>query len=114
MKGNAKVVKRLNEVLTNELTAIDQYFVHAKMFEHAEALVERLLFLEGLPNVQRPQPRPTPSPCARSSGERAPCSAARTIWRSVIALQMQMYMTNTPLEPASTTQATSVSPACRG
>ncbi len=34
MKGNAKVVKRLNEVLTNELTAIDQYFVHAKMFEH--------------------------------------------------------------------------------
>ena len=34
MKGNAKVVKRLNEVLTNELTAIDQYFLHAKMFEH--------------------------------------------------------------------------------
>jgi len=72
MKGNPKVVKRLNEVLTNELTAIDQYFVHAKMFEHwglgrlgaterkasidemkhAEALVERILFLEGLPNLQ--------------------------------------------------------------
>ena len=72
MKGNPKVVKRLNEVLTNELTAIDQYFVHAKMFEHwglgrlgaterkasidemkhAEALVERVLFLEGLPNLQ--------------------------------------------------------------
>lgn len=72
MKGNAGVIKRLNEVLTNELTAIDQYFVHAKMFEHwglvrlgekerkasidemkhAEALVERILFLEGLPNLQ--------------------------------------------------------------
>jgi len=72
MKGNAKVVKRLNEVLTNELTAIDQYFVHAKMFDnwgfgrlgaherkasidemkHAESLIERILFLEGVPNLQ--------------------------------------------------------------
>ncbi len=72
MKGNPKIIKRLNEVLTNELTAIDQYFVHAKMFEHwglgrlgeaerkasidemkhAEALTERILFLEGLPNLQ--------------------------------------------------------------
>ena len=72
MKGNPKVVKRLNEVLANELTAIDQYFAHAKIFEHwglgrlgaterkasidemkhAEALIERILFLEGLPNLQ--------------------------------------------------------------
>jgi bacterioferritin len=72
VKGNAGVIKHLNEVLTNELTAIDQYFVHAKMFghwglgrlaaqerkasidemKHAETLIERILFLEGLPNLQ--------------------------------------------------------------
>jgi bacterioferritin len=72
MKGDANIVKRLNQVLTNELTAIDQYFLHAKMFEHwglsrlatlerkasldemkhAEALIERILFLEGVPNLQ--------------------------------------------------------------
>lgn len=72
MKGNPKIIGRLNEVLTNELTAIDQYFLHAKMFDHwglarlagyerkasidemkhADSLAERILFLEGLPNLQ--------------------------------------------------------------
>jgi bacterioferritin len=72
MKGNAKVIKHLNDVLTNELTAIDQYFVHAKMFanwgfgrlakrerdasidemKHAEALMERILFLDGTPSME--------------------------------------------------------------
>ncbi len=73
MKGDAKVIDILNDVLTAELTAINQYFVHAEMCEnwgyqrllkiirkesidemkHAEALIERVLFLEGIPNVQR-------------------------------------------------------------
>lgn len=73
MKGNAKVIEALNEVLTAELTAINQYFIHAKMCEnwgyerlyehtrheaieemkHADDLIERILFLEGLPNMQR-------------------------------------------------------------
>jgi bacterioferritin len=73
MKGNEQVVALLNELLANELTAINQYFVHSKMCQnwgyerlatklrdesidemrHADEIVGRILFLEGVPNLQR-------------------------------------------------------------
>ena len=71
MKGNSKVIASLNGLLHNELAAIDQYFIHSRMYDdwgldklfkqldhemqeeltHADALIKRILFLEGIPNI---------------------------------------------------------------
>jgi bacterioferritin len=76
VKGDPKVIEALNEVLTAELTAINQYFIHHKMCEnwgyerlsknkraesvdemkHANTVIERILYLDGVPNMQRLSP----------------------------------------------------------
>ncbi len=76
MKGNVKVIEVLNSLLAGELTAIDQYFVHSRMYEdwglsklydrighemqdeteHADQMIKRILFLEGSPDVSKREP----------------------------------------------------------
>ncbi|WP_446810498.1 bacterioferritin [Methylomonas sp. 2BW1-5-20] len=76
MQGDKQVIAHLNELLAGELTAIDQYFIHSRMYEnwgfsklyerinhevqdetgHADALIKRILFLEGIPDLSKREP----------------------------------------------------------
>ena len=76
MKGDIKVIEQLNKLLAGELTAMDQYFIHSRMYEnwgfnklyerinhemqdetsHADALIKRILFLEGVPDLSTREP----------------------------------------------------------
>lgn len=76
MKGHPQIIAALNELLANELTAMDQYFIHSRMYHdwglsklferidhevtdekaHASALIERILFLEGTPDLSKRDP----------------------------------------------------------
>lgn len=76
MKGDAKLIEKLNELLAGELTAIDQYFIHSRMYhdwgfeklyerieherieetQHADQLIKRILFLEGVPDLSKREP----------------------------------------------------------
>src|SRR5215510_14597899 len=96
MKGNDKVIAKFNEALREELTAINQYFVHAEMchnwgyhrlgnyikkqsigeMKHAEEILERILFLDGIPSMQ-------PLPLSRCRPRRAPPSPTRCTSLSV-------------------------------
>lgn len=76
MQGNSEIIKALNDLLAGELTAMDQYFIHSRMFQdwgliklyerinhemddekaHADLLIQRILFLEGIPDLSKRDP----------------------------------------------------------
>ena len=80
MKGNQAIIDKLNDLLASELAAMDQYFIHSEMYAdwgftklyeriahefddekgHAKVLIERILFLEGTPNMVKRDPRKCP------------------------------------------------------
>ena len=100
MQGDPAIISMLNDVLTAELTAINQYFIHAKMcsnwgydrlaehsrqesieeMKHADEIIERILFLDGVPNMQRLNPvrvRPSASRSSTAPPRKRGRSAAR-------------------------------------